>query len=1186
MMPKQITRLVSLALLAGAPMCFSPSKAKAAAKIDFNRDVRTILSDNCFACHGPDENKRKAKLRFDVKEEAFKPAKSGDLAIVPGDLKKSQLVARITTKDEDDLMPPLKSGKKLTAQQIDLLKRWIAEGAPWQTHWAYETPKRPALPQVKDKKWPKNEIDNFVLAKLEKEKLKPSPEADKTTLIRRASFDLTGLPPTPDEIDAFLADKSPAAYEKVVDRLLASPRYGEHEARYWLDAARYADSHGYHIDSERSMWKWRDWVINAFNKNMPYNEFTIEQLAGDLLPEATVDQKIGSGYVRANMSTGEGGAIEQEYQCKYTFDRVETTATIWLGLTMTCARCHTHKYDPIQHREYYGLYAIFNNLNEAVMDGNKPNPDPFIKVPTPEQTNRQKELKTFLADGQKKLDAPMPDLDKAQPTWEAKWREKLSEGWTVLKPESVTSTNGTEFTIAEDNTVLAGGTNPPKDTYEVKLPVAAGNLAAVRLEALPHESLPQKAAGRADDGNFRLSEFETEITYTDTNSKPTKIKFTQALADSAKAGNDAALAIDGKAETGWQADTNGLTDTHATLFLPADPIVVKSNATIVVRLKFEASTSKRAIGHFRLSAAQNEQLVQLLAPPKTDPWQVVGPFKTENTQQGFTNVFEPEKEVDLKKKYAGVREEIKWNAKPDFDDGKANLLVQDLHGVHGAYYLYRTIKLSAPRKVEFSVRADDLFKLWVNGKAVAERSVKEKTGEGPVKVAVNLKKGENKLLLKVVTTQGAAYFTFKRDTEEGDAIPADVAAMFAATSKFNPDQKKKIRSVYRRLHSPAYKETYENVEKWKEENDAVEKSIPTTMVAKEMEKPRETFMLIRGEYDKKGDKVSPGVPAVLPPWPSDQPTNRLGFARWLLQPDHPLTARVTVNRFWQQYFGTGLVKTAEDFGVQGDNPSHPELLDWLATEFVRTGWDVKRMQKLIVMSATYRQSAKLTPKLLARDPENRLLARGPRFRVDAEAVRDTALFISGLLVDHVGGKGVKPYQPPGLWEAVSFNNSQKYVPDSGEGQYRRSLYTYWKRQSPPPNMMLFDAPTREYCVVRRPRTNTPLQALALMNDPQIVDASRAFAQRMMTEGGKDAEARVAFAFRLATGRKITKDEAKVLLNLYAQQLAEYQQNKESADKLLTVGTFKATPELDQAELAAWTMVANTILNLDETITKN
>ncbi len=1214
-MAKRTTSFIWIALTVAMQTCVGASKDKPASKIEFNRDIRALLSDNCFACHGPDENKRKAKLRLDVKEDAFKPAKSGDHAIVPGDVTNSQLIVRITSKDEEEVMPPPKTGKKLTPQQIDLLKRWVAEGATWQTHWAYEPPKRPELPKVKDPKWPKNEIDHFVVARLDREKLKPSPEADKTTLVRRAALDLTGLPPTPEEVDAFLADKSTNAYEKVVDRLLNSPRYGEHQARYWLDAARYADSHGYHIDSERSLWKWRDWVINAYNRNMPFDEFTTEQLAGDLLPEATMEQKIGSGFIRANMSTGEGGAIVEEYQCKYTFDRTETTSTIWLGLTMTCARCHTHKYDPIQHREYYGLYAIFNNLNESVMDGNKPNPDPFIKVPTPDQTKREKELKELLASGRKKLEAPMPELDKEQPAWEAKWREKLSEGWTILKPATVTSTNGTEFTIDDDNSVLARGSNPPKDIHEVRLKVAPGPLAAIRLEALPHSSLPQKGSARADDGNFRLSEFEAEIVYA-TNvppasrpeeasektaaeekakdadkpvvktAKPAKIKFAQALADSARAGNEAALAIDGKPETGWQADTNGVTETHAALFLPADPITVKTNAELVVRLRYEASTSKRAIGHFRLSAAQDESLVQLLAPPKADPWQVVGPFKTENTLQGLTNVYAPEKEIDLKKTYAGVREEIKWSAKPDLEDGKANTLVQDLHGVHGAYYLYRTIKLPAPRKMEISLRADDLFKLWVNGKLVAERTTKEKPGEGAIQATVDLKKGENKFVWKIVTTQGAAMFTFKKDLGETDALPADVAALFAATSKFNPEQQKKIRTVYRRLRSPDFKQMFESVEKWKDENDGLEKAIPTTMIAKDMDKPRETFMLIRGEYDKKGDKVQPGVPAILPPWPANTPTNRLGFARWLLQTNHPLTARVTVNRYWQQFFGIGLVKTAEDFGVQGDNPSHPELLDWLATEFIRTGWDVKRMHKLLVTSATYRQSSKVTPQLLARDPENRLLARAPRFRVDGETVRDTALEISGLLVDRIGGKAAKPYQPPGLWEAVSFNNSQKYVPDSGEGQYRRSLYTYWKRQSPPPNMMIFDAPTREYCVVRRPRTNTPLQALALLNDPQIVEASRAFAQRMLLEGGTTAEARLAYGFRLATSRKIGRDESKVLLDVLNAELANYQSNKEGADKLLAVGTFKAKPELDRAELAAWTMVANTLLNLDETSTRN
>jgi len=1178
-------------------------------KLDFNRDIRPILSDNCFACHGPDDLERKGKLRLDDSKAALLPAKSGEHAIVPGDVAKSHMIERILSKDADEVMPPPKTGKKLTAQQVELLKRWIQEGAKFEGHWAFAKPERPELPPVKNTKWSRNEIDRFVLARLEKEGLKPSSEADKVTIIRRVTLDLTGLPPTLEEVDAFLADKSKDAYEKVVDRLLKSPRYGEHMARYWLDAARYADSHGYHIDSERSMWKWRDWVVEAFNQNKPYDQFTIEQLAGDLLPDATTEQKVGSGYVRANMSTGEGGAIEQEYQCKYTFDRVETTGTIWLGLTLTCARCHTHKYDPITHREYYGLYSFFNSINESIMDGNKPNPDPFIKLPTPDQSKRQGELKRHMAEGQKKIDAPVPELDTAQAAWESKWHEKLSKGWTTLLPMNVVSTvsNGATFRVLENASVLAEGNNPESDVYEVVVPFKeAASIAALRLEALPHDSLPEKGSSRAADGVFRLSEFEAEIV-TPTKPakdwkegekpteakdakkeeapKPKKLKFTQAVASAAASTREIDKAIDGKADTGWGIEAAASKEPQTALFALAEPVKVEKDAELRVRLRYEASKSKRAIGHFRLAAAQNDELVQLLNPPKADPWQVVGPFKTDGLRNGFTNVFAPEKEIDLKKTYAGVRDEIKWNAKPDFEDGKNNLLVQDLHGIHGAYYLHRTLKVSAARKLDLSLRADDAFKLWVNDKLVAERA-EEKPGDGLMRVTVDLKSGDNKFLLKIVTVQGAAYFTFNKNLGDADAVPADIAAVLATTKKLNGPQVTKVRNFYRREHSADFKKLFEDMDKWREEDGAIERAIPLTMVAKEMEKPRETFMLIRGEYDKRGDKVEPGVPAILPPLPAGAPTNRLGLAKWLMDPSHPLTARVTVNRFWQQYFGVGFVKTTEDFGVQGENPSHPELLDWLSTEFIRTGWDVKQLQRLIVTSATYRQVSKTSPELRGRDPENRLLARGPRFRVDGEVVRDTALAVSGLLVEKRGGRSVKPYEPGGLWEAVSFNNSQKYVPDKGDAQYRRSLYTHWKRQSPPPNMLIFDAPTREYCVVKRPRTNTPLQALALMNDLQFVEASRAFAQRILTEGGKGANERLAFAFRSATSRKPGSDEIKVLKEVLDRQLAEFNKDKEAAGKLLGVGSFKANESVNSTELAAWTTVASMVLNLDETVTKN
>jgi hypothetical protein len=1154
--------------------------------IDFNREIRPILSENCFACHGPDEKERKAKLRFDVKEDAFKPAKSGDYAIVPGDPKKSALVQRVNTTDPDDIMPPPKTGKKLTAQQKELLTKWIAQGAKWQEHWSYVPPERPELPKIKDTKWPKNEIDNFVLARAEKEKLKPSPEADKTTLVRRATLDLTGLPPTPQEVDAFLADKDPLAYEKLVDRLLATPRYGEEMARAWLDAARYADSHGYHIDSERSMWKWRDWVVDAFNQNKPFDRFTTEQLAGDLLSNATMEQKIGSGYVRCNMSTGEGGAIEEEYKAKYTFDRVETTATIWLGLTLTCARCHTHKYDPITQKEYYGMFSFFNSIDESIMDGNKPNPDPFIKLPTPEQTKRLEWLKKEIAAGQKKIEAPIPELDKAQEEWQAKWHEKLSAGWSVLTPSSVKSTNETKFTIEDSEAILVEGANPEQDVHEVSLKLEPGTIAALRLETLPHSSLPKNSAARSDDGRFRLSEFEAELVSGEKDAKPKKLKFSQAVADAFEATYEVEKAIDGKADTGWGVDSNVATEPHTALFVFAEPLKAQTNSELRVRLRYEASKSKRALGHFRLAAAQNENLVRLLNPPKLEPWQVVGPFKAEGLKAALAREYEPEKEVDLKKSYDGVRGQIKWSAKSEFEDGKENLLVNELHGVHGAYYLYRTLTVPEPQQVELSLRADEVFKIWLNGKPVGERVEPEKTGEGSLKVKVDLKRGENKLLVKIVNHVGASYFTFHHNLNEGETVPTEIGAILAASDKLSGANQKKVRVHFRRTNSSEFKELYANVQDWQEEQGKIEKAIPTTMIAKEVDKPRETVMLMRGEYDKKGDKVAPGVPAILPPFPKDAPTNRLGLAEWLTDPRHPLTARVAVNRFWQHYFGVGLVKTAEDFGVQGERPSHPELLDWLATEFVRTGWDVRALQRLIVTSATYRQASKITPELLTKDPENRLLARGPRLRLEGEVIRDSVLAVSGLLVEKRGGRSARPYEPPGLWEAVSFNNSQKYVPDAGEGQYRRSLYTYWKRQSPPPNMLIFDAPTREYCVVRRPRTNTPLQALVTMNDPQFVEAARALAHRLLTEESADPRKRIAYAFRLATSRQPRADEVKVLLDVLNAQLAEFREDKSAAEKLLKVGSFKANDGIDSCELAAWTTVTSMILNLDEFLTKS
>jgi hypothetical protein len=920
------------------------------------------------------------------------------------------------------------------------------------------------------------------------------------------------------------------------------------------------------------------------------------------------------------MSTGEGGAIEEEYRVKYAFDRVETTGTIWTGLTFLCCRCHTHKYDPIQQREYYGLYSFFNNLNEPVMDGNKPNPDPFMRVPSVSQSQRMEELKTLIADGQKKIDAPMPELDQAQVKWVDEWHQKLSAGWTTLEAVNARSTltNGASLKVLDDGSILASDSNPESDVYELLIKPQPGLIAALRLETLPHESLPKNSAGRADDGRFRLSEIEAELlpppepvpnsdaaadkseksAAADANEKgkapdkekaakapkPITLKFSQAVADTAEGNFEVAKAIDGKADTGWGVAADAIGKPHTVLFALSEAAKIPPEGQLKVRLRFEASKSKRAIGHFRLAAAQNDELVNVLNPPKFEAWKVIGPFKTQGLQHGYTNAFEPEDTVDLKKTYVGVRDEIKWSTKKEFEDGKQNLLVQDLHGIHGAYYLYRTLSVPTSRKLELGVRADDAFKLWVNGKLVGQRA-EDKPSDGLLRMTVDLQKGENKFLLKVVTVQGAAYFTVDNRLGDADSVPADIAAILATTKELSTEQAVKVRNHYRREHSPEFKSNFEQVAKWREENDAVDKAIPTTLVAKEMDKSRETFLLMRGEYDKKGDRIEPGVPSILSPFPAGAPTNRLGLAQWLIDPSHPLTARVIVNRFWQQCFGVGLVKTSDDFGIQGEAPSHPQLLDWLATEFIQCGWDVQRIQRLILTSATYRQTSKTTPEMYARDPENRLLARGPRFRVDGEVLRDTALFVGGLLIEKQGGRSVKPYEPPGLWEAVSFNNSQKYVQDKGEGNHRRSLYTHWKRQSPPPNMLLFDAPSREYCVVRRPRTNTPLQALALLNDPQFVEASRGLGFRMLREGGDNVRKKITYGFRLATGREPVAEEVKVLAKTYEDELAQFRSEQASAAKLISVGENKPT-DVDAVELAAWTTVASTILNLDETVTKN
>lgn len=1176
-----------LLLLAGFCCLVAASPASPAASapaVDFDRDIRPILSDNCFACHGPDEAKRKAGFRLDKREDALKPAKSGERPIVPGNAGQSELIARITAKDEDDRMPPVATGKKLTDHQIGLLRRWIESGAEWKGHWAFAAPVRSDPPAVRDPAWPRNDIDRFVLARLEREELKPAPEADRATLVRRASLDITGLPPTVEEVDAFLGDGSPGAYEKLVDRLLASPRYGEHMARYWLDAVRYADTHGYHIDSRRDMWKYRDWVIDAFNTNKRFDQFTIEQLAGDLLPNATIEQKIGTGYVRANMTTGEGGVIEDEYRAKYTFDRVETTGAIYLGMTLVCARCHSHKYDPIEQREYYSLYAFFNQVADPVMDGNKPNPEPFLPVPSPAQSSRLAWLKEHSQRARADLDAPRAKLDAEQKNWQRDWHLSLLQGWSDLEPEQARSlsTNGAALRIGMDRSILAEGRAAEGEVFEVLYPLEPGPLSALRLELLPRVGSTNSGSGT--QSGLRIAEIEAELVSraNGEEGKPRRLAFSLAESDVELASHGVRLAIDGNAETFWQLPA--VSESHLGIFLLKEPVQIGAKTALKIRLR-QPPGETAPPSHFRMGAAQTRELARVLHPQRFSSWHVVGPLKAKDPDHGLDEVFEPERKVDLKMKFPGVREEVAWTERGDWEDGRAALLVPDLHGVHGVRYLYRTLTLAKGRPVELDVRADGAFKLWINGALAAQRESEASAEEGPVSVTAQLLEGQNEFLLKIVTVQGASSFTFAPDLGSEEGLTSEIAAALCASASDEAPRAAQVKRYFRRQHSREYRKTDNDFVHWQEEKDAIERAIPTTLVAKEDEKPRDTFMLLRGDYDKKGEKVTPQVPAIFPPLPPGAPANRLGLAMWLVDKKHPLTARVAVNRLWQQYFGVGIVKTAEDFGVQGERPSDQELLDWLATEFQQSGWDIKHLNRLILTSATYRQSSRTTREQIARDPENRLLARGPRFRMDAEAVRDTALCLSGLLLENERGPSVRPYEPPGLWEAVSFNSSQKYVQDTGPGQYRRSLYTFWKRQSPPPSMLIFDAPSREACTIRRSRSNTPLQALVLLNDPQFVEASRAFGQRIML-GGNTVESRIDYAFRLATARRPDSGEMAVLRRVYQEQLREFQKNDRAVELLLAVGSFKQMAQLDRAELAAWSLIASLLLNLDETITKS
>lgn len=1187
--PYPVSRSLGFVSLLACLLTIVMRPAYADDSIRFNRDVRPIIADRCFACHGPDESAREKNLRFDTKDGLFSVTEDGEAIVAPGDPDKSALFQRITHSDPDKRMPPEDFHAKLTERDIETFKAWIEQGAPWEGHWAFIAPSKPRQPAVSNANWCRNEIDYYILDRLNEAGLGPSPQAPKETLIRRVSLDLTGLPPTPDEVDAFLLDNSADAYEKVVDRLLASQHYGERMAFPWLDAARYSDTNGYQRDTKRFMWLWRDWVIDAFNDNMPYDQFTVEQLAGDLLPNATIPQRVATGFNRNHRINGEGGIIPEEYAVEYVVDRVITTGAAFMGLTMECARCHDHKFDPISQQEFYEFYAFFNNVPEQGQGGEQGNDLPILKVPSEEDIARRARLNGTIDSLKEQLIAPEERLDALQADWEKDLARTFAVmDWQAVEPDAFTSLNGAELELLEDNSIFAGGPNPDDEVYSLSF-VADRTIRSLKLELLTDERLAGNGPGRAHNGNVVVSGFEVERSPRDESDAVESIPVASALAEVIQGGGDFSIgnAIDDDPESGWATNSGNDHKPLSAVIVLDDSVSIDEGDRITVRIRHESKHKQHSIGRFRLSQSPNAELANW-AKPTFGPWHYVGPVTdTRYGKEGkelFDEVLAPEEGYDADRSYG----ELRWMERSEWDDGNT---IQFTGRAEAAHYLHRVISADVPMSLQLSLGSGDAIKVWLDGNLVLAKNVSRDAAPDQETVQLYLGPGDHDLMMKVVNFDRFSGFYFKAIEDEGRGLLRLMAQLDSPAAERSETAQFEIQRLFR-MQDSEWNQINHRIVRMNELLTDYEELIPTTMVMSEMDTPRDTFLLQRGAYDNpdESEELFPSVPDILGQMDPVLPRNRLGFARWLTDPAHPLTARVRVNHYWQMYFGVGLVKTSEDFGTQGIPPSHPELLDWLATYFIDSGWDVKGMQKKIVMSATYRQQSHTLENHTATDPENILLARAPRFRLSAEMIRDQALYVSGLLNPEIGGPSVQPYQPEKMWSSLTFQNKDAfstnyYVADIGEKLYRRGLYTFWKRTIPPPRMQIFNAAGREMCSMRQEITNTPMQAMALLNDPTYIEASRHLAQRMIHEGGRKRKARVEYGYKLALAADPGAEKRAILLDGLKQYRKHFKKNKEEAEAFIHVGDSKPDDAIDADELAAYTMLASVLLNLDEVITR-
>jgi hypothetical protein len=1177
MRPFLLTAALS-ALLLAAPLA-------RAADVDFTRDVRPILSRHCFKCHGFDEKARKAKLRLDVREGAVKKA------IVPGKPDDSELIRRILAADADEVMPPPATKNPLSDAEKQTLKRWVAAGAEYKAHWAFVAPKQAPLPKVKQSDWPRNPIDTFVLARLEAEGIKPSPQADRYTLVRRVYLDLIGLPPTPEEADAFVRDDSPGAYERLVDQLLASPHYGERWGRRWLDLARYADTNGYEKDRPRSVWPYRDWVIRALNADLPFDRFTIEQIAGDMLPGATAEQRVATGFHRNTMLNEEGGIDPLEFRFHAMTDRVNTTGTVWLGLTVGCCQCHTHKYDPIPHREYYALMAFLNNADEPEMD-----------VPSPDLAARRAAIEKQIA----AIEADLPNRFPAGG----------DVRWTAVKPSSATSVGGATMKIDESG-VIVSGKAPERDTYTVVIDSDLADVASLRLEALTDPSLPSTGPGRTPHGNFVLSEIRVSAAPKGAPDKAQLVKLVRAEADAAQVGFPAANAIDGDTKTGWAIHVGGKWNVNRTLTLALDKPVGFSGGTHWTITLDQQHGDGHTLGRFRLSLGHRDDDKRPIEVRRRDNlqrkfeewlaaesaravrWRVLTPTEAKANVPLLTVL--PDGSVlasgDMSKRdvydlsfrgdFKGVTA-MRLEVLPDDSLPKRGPGRVYYEGAFGDFFMSEITLAAAGKPVKFA-RASQSFgssaAAAIDGNPLTGWSING--GQGRAHEAVfNLAApldSVNALSLQMVFERyfAAALGRFRVSVTtaarpvEAREMPADIEELLLVpAAKRTAEQRERLLRHYLSV-APELAGEREAIRKLREQMPAY----PTTLVMKERpaNNPRPTFRHNRGEFLQPQERVEPDGLSAIYPFPEGQPRNRLTFARWLVDPRNPLVGRVTVNRQWAAFFGRGIVRTAEDFGFTGDAPTHPELLDWLAVEFVRRGWSLKSMHRMIVTSATYQQDSSFR-ETINRDPDNKLLSRGPRVRLEAELLRDAALTASGLLSEKVGGPSVFPPQPAsvtaeGAYGALGWKVSE------GLDRYRRGLYTFSKRTAPFAAFLTFDAPSGEACVARREVSNTPLQSLTLLNDAGFMECAQALGRATTSRDGS-AEERAAWLFRRCLTRPPTDDERAALAKFYRAQLGRFERKELDAAKVAGAGAG------DVNERAAWTAAARAVLNLDEFVTKD